>query len=186
MSKDYTGTIHVRGMVDIRNGDYHQQVKNHFVNNMLFSLTNWFAATGSTAVTPTYQWATSPYSYAYLMIGNSTIPTNIAIDGLENPLGILPIGTLANSQAGSTAELTNGAKLTLAAGWNPTTISGTVKEMGLYLYSSPSLTTFGGGYPVTQRNFSSRLSTADGDFSAFTINTAHTLNISWTISFTFA
>jgi hypothetical protein len=116
---------------------------------------------------------------------NTTTPTNISMTALVTPIGTAP-GTKPNSQAGSTAALSNGASVTYTSTWNAGTVSGTVGEIGLYLYIQSTLAAFGAGTISPSAVFASRLSVADGDFTAFTINTAAPLTINWTVQFTFS
>jgi hypothetical protein len=177
------GEIRIRGIVDIQNGKYHQRARNHFVGAMLNGLINFLAFTGTISNGyAAYGWTGLN---GYMVLGtNTTTPTNISMTSLVSPIGTAP-GTKPNSQVGSTAALSNGASVTYTATWNAGTVSGTVGEIGIYLYVDNTLRTFG-STPSPATTFASRLSVADGDFTSFTINTAAPLTINWTIQFTFS
>jgi hypothetical protein len=181
------GEIRIRGIVDIQNGKYHQKARNHFVGAMLNELINFLSAAnlGQAYFIPAYNW--TYLNYGFMVLGtDTTTPTNKSMTALVVPIGTAP-GTKPNSQTGSTAALANGASVTYTATWNAGTVSGTVGEIGLYLYIDNTLWTFGANGPTSQvSQFASRLSVGDGDFTAFTINTAAPLTINWTIQFTFS
>jgi hypothetical protein len=107
--------------------------------------------------------------------------------GLSAPIGgATP--TKPNTQSGSTQSILNGAAAILTSTWNAGTVTGMVGEIGIYGRSNASNNLVGFGskfYGAGGSFFASRLSVADDDFTAFTINTAAPLTINWTIQFTF-
>jgi hypothetical protein len=186
--------IRIRGTVEIINGKTHQICKNHFVGNTLFALTNLFGGYGyypsyssQGYYPPTSEWTYDSFPLSYMVLGTDTsTSTVISMNFLQKPIGPNP-GTKPNTQTGTTAAITNGMQITLSSTWSAATVQGTVGELGLYFsLSSPSAVGawgvgIGGGSPV----FGTRLSVADGDFSAFTIVTSVPLTVNWTISFTY-
>ena len=174
----------MEGWVEVINGDHYQKVKNHFVGNMLNALIDFFASGSGTVTAPAYSWATSTAQSFIVLGSNTTGTTSITTNALLNPIGTAP-GTTANSQSGSTASVAGGASVTLTSVWNASTVSGTVGEIGLYLYIPITVGAWQSAYSISGSEFASRLSSGDADFTPFTINTANALTINWTIQFTF-
>jgi len=190
----YTGRITITGSVEITNGPKHAgPYKNHFVNNALQALgyillTN-FSYNDNLAG---YTVSVSPLSPNTMYLGtNTTIATYPNMVGLVAPIGSAP-GTAQNNFSSSYGSITNGYQVIYSATWNAGTISGTIGEMALYgsvttnsvtgsLSGNTGNVTWGSGSVML-----SRLSVADGDFSAFTINASYPLIIVWTIQFLFA
>ena len=179
-----SGLIKVEGWVEVINGDHYQKVKNHFVGNMLNALIDFFASGSGTIYTPAYSWATSTATSFIVLGSNTTGTTSITTNALLNPIGTAP-GTTANTQSGSTALVAGGALVTLSAVWNAGTVSGTVGEIGLYLYIPTTVGGWQSVYSIAGPEFASRLSSGDGDFTSFVINAVNPLTINWTIQFTF-
>ena len=186
----YTGEMKIEGIVEITNGDYHMKCKNHFVNSFLYWLINFLSNNNGAAQPyyPNYNWGTT--TYIFQVLGTDTVThTVVGTTGLTSPIGTAP-GTANNSNGGSISALTNGTSITFTATWNAGAVSGTVGEVGLYLNLYPStLQPFQTASVVgssTNSVLGSRLSVADGDFTAFAINTAVPLTINWTIQFTFS
>jgi hypothetical protein len=187
-----SGEIRIQGFVDIWNGTYHQRVKNHFVGTMLNQLINQIATNtgiGSGFVPGAFGFGDwSGIGESYMVIGTDTSNhTVISTGGLSAPIGgATP--TKPNTQSGSTQSLSNGAAVVLTSTWNAGTVTGTVGEIGIYGRSNggAGLVSFASySYSAGNSFFGSRLSVADGDFTAFAINTAAPLTINWTIQFTF-
>jgi len=184
----YTGRIVITGSVEITNGPKHAgPYRNHFVNNALQAL-------GYVLLTN--------FSHTYNALGNNAIPlypqtiylgTNTTVAtfpntiGLTAPIGAAP-GTGPNSFTASYGNVTNGFQVVYTATWNQGTVSGTIGEMALYGTFANNYYTGsqGGANWGSNTGMLSRLSVADGDFSAFTINTTYPLVIAWTIQFLFA
>jgi hypothetical protein len=188
-----SGEIRVRGFVDIWNGAYHQRVKNHFVGTMLNQLINQIATNTSNPnngiVSGAFGFGDwSGISDSYMIIGTDTAnKTIISTGGLSAPIGgATP--TKPNTQSVSTQSISTGAAVVLTSTWNAGTVTGTVGEIGIYGRSNASTGLVGFGsefYGTGGSFFASRLSVADGDFTAFSINTSAPLTINWTIQFTF-
>ena len=187
--KNYKGELHIEGYVRIRNGSYDRTFKNHFVNNMLYTLVNLLAMASTNSVSSGVFYgfnSSGSTGSQFIVLGtDTTTATSFATTGLTSPIGTSP-GTLANIQTGTTNTFSNGAAVILTAVWLPGTVSGTVGEVGLYGYSSTALVTFGSGMDFAAPTFISRLSVKDSDFTAFAITTTAPLTVDWTIQFTFA
>jgi len=190
----YTGRITITGSVEITNGPKHAgPYKNHFVNNalqalMYILLTNFSYYT----LTSGHTMYIAPLNPETMYIGSdTTTKTTASMTALVNPIGTAP-GRGPNGRNNSMANLANGSAVTYSATWNPGTVSGTIGEMALY--GSATSTYYTGSLPELTSDLNmnsgsvmlSRLSVADGDFSAFTINTSYPLVIAWTIQFLFA
>ena len=195
----YTGRIVIRGIVEITNGKYHQKARNHFVNNGLQALM-WGMTQGLWEGNNSYNvlWVETPLDVQTIYLGSDTITkTTPSTIQLVSPIGPAP-GTGPNSFARSTNNLSNGGTITFTATWNAGTVSGTIGELGLYAYygNGPLRETVnyrGAGtsygdiiYGTQPLGLISRLSVADGDFSAFTINTGYPVTVAWTVEFVFA
>ena len=130
------------------------------------------------------------YSISMYVGSNTNTPTAYDRTVLVSPIGTSP-GTAPNSIIGGTSNPSNGVyRLVITATWSAGIISGTIGEMALYLNTfDTALQTFGWSGPIAPpagNRLVSRLSVADGDFSAFTINTGNPLAITWTIQLSFA
>jgi hypothetical protein len=181
-------TIKMEGFVRIQNGDACIKAKNKFVQTTLQHITNMIAG---------YGWATSanaiygPIRNYSMYIGSDTnTPTEYNTTALTTPIGTNP-GTVPTTINGGVSNPSNGVfNMVITATWNPGTVSGTVGEMALYLnmYPTGNLRAFqwATSYISPSAIMASRLSAADGNFSAFPINTSNPLSIAWTIQLTFA
>lgn len=158
--------------------------KGHIVNYGLIAIVNLFAINTLVSSThvPSYNWTAQ--GTGRIRLGrDTTTKTGGGTTGLTNPIDTNP-----NSQSGTTSNpAANQYRVAWSATWNAGTISGTVGEMGLFLNLINTLQAFG----TTNASASSfilfsRLSTADGDFSAFEINTAAPLTIEWRLTLTFS
>jgi hypothetical protein len=190
----YTGRIVITGKVEITNGPKHAgPYRNHFVRNalqalMYILLTNTYNYSGSSVYCLVNFAPLNPQTM-YLGSDTST-KTTASMTALVAPIGTAP-GTAPNGWNSSIQMLSNGSAVTYTATWNAGTVSGTIGEMALYgsvatNYYTGMLTcgntiSWGGGSVML-----SRLSVADGDFSAFAINASYPLIIVWTIQFLFA
>jgi len=190
----YTGRIVITGSVEITNGPKHAgPYRNHFVNNALQALMYILLInfTYSTQDTSHYIYVAPLYPETIYIGSNTTTKTAASMTALVNPIGTAP-GTAPNTLVSSIQMLANGSAVTYSATWNPGTVSGTIGEMALY--GSATSTYYAGSLPSLTSNLYmnsssemlSRLSVADGDFSAFTINTSYPLVIAWTIQFLYA
>ena len=100
-----------------------------------------------------------------------------------------PVSTSPDSQAGATSSPGGGTyRVSWTATWNAGTLTAiTVSELGLFLYLQINLQNFGWtSFTGSTTALFSRLSDADGDFTAFVVNTSVPLTIEWRLTFTFA
>jgi len=186
----YTGRIVITGKVEITNGPRHAgPYRNHFVNNALQALmnillTNFNSYVGNYSSTDNIV----PLNPQTMYLGSdTTTKTTASMTTLIAPIGTAP-GTGPNNWNQVLQILTNGSSVTYTATWNAGTVSGTIGEMALYGSAATAYYT-GTQNGVTWGSGSvmlSRLSVADGDFSAFTINSTYPLVIAWTVQFLFA
>jgi len=102
---------------------------------------------------------------------------------------IIENATAPNTRSGQTTMPSVGTyRVAWICTWNAGTLPAlVVTEMGLRLYLITTLQSFGftDVVPTNQALFS-RLSSSDGDFTAFTINIAVPLTIEWRLTMTFA
>jgi len=156
--------------------------KGHFVNQGLIACVNWFALNSLNLVTavPSNTWGTN----GTMRVGTGTGVTQAAMTAL-----VTEVATAPNSVSGATANPVVGTyRVAWIATWNAGTLTAiTVTEIGLKLNISVVLHTFGATYGGAIANsFVSRLSSSDGDFTAFVVNVAVPLTIEWRLTFTFA
>jgi hypothetical protein len=162
----YTGRIVITGKVEITNGPKHAgPYRNHFVNYALWALGNILVSSSGATL----------YPNSIYLGTDTTIRTNPSMTVLVAPIGSSP-GTGPNTWNNSKQNLSNGSSVTISATWNPGTVSGTIGEMALY----------GSAAGQSGNVMLSRISVADGDFSAFTINASYPLVVSWTVQFLFS
>ena len=156
---------------------------NHVVNNGLISLINNFIpGTNNAAVNPLFLNGFPNGTYSTMVLGTDTThPTVAATSALSAPIG-LGIGTSPNSGTAVLSNPSGGSyRATITGTWNAGAVTGTIGEVGLYgwLETTLSLNTF------SQALFS-RLSVADGSFTAVAINTSLALTVTWTITISYA
>ena len=176
--------------------------KGHIVNTGLIAITNLLSSSGYQGTSGYYQYRFGTYgfdtstpstTYGYVKVGTgggTTGPTTTGLTTVNN--------TLPSSQAGNTSNPSAGSyRISYIATWNSGVLAAiTVSEVGLWLdYSTATtnmstLLAFGWttSYPNSTGSsvFFSRLSDADGDFTAFEVNTAVPLTIEWRLTFSFA
>ena len=175
----------VKGYVEVRNGDKLLfRSRNHFVGVNIISLANTFSSFAGLTTQPSMPIYGFTSLDSFMVIGTDTATSTVwGTTGLTAPIGTAP-GTKPNTQACTlSTDNSTKAKITLTSTWNAGTVSGTVGEIGLYsyaLYETLSSTA------TTANGLISRLSAKDADFTAFTINTANALAITWVIEFSFA
>ena len=177
-------SIKIQGFVDIKNGDTHIKGKNKFTQSILKHIINFLSNdhSGSTNTTNF-----GCYSYTIYIGADTITQTLYNTTTLTTPIGTAP-GTPPNILSGGVTNPSPGVfKITITATWNPGTVSGTVGEMALYLSSHDTLEPFGwySAAPQSSNRLASRLSVANGNFSAFGINIANPLVITWTIQLSF-
>jgi len=179
----YTGRIRAEGWVEVINGPYRKKFRNHFVDSALFALgyilgSNWTASAASAVY--------APLNPQTMYIGSDTsTKTAATMTALAAPIGSAP-GTAPNTVSTSIVTQTGQSSFTLSAVWNASTVTGSLGEMALYGTALTAALTGSQGSQSTSQVMLSRLSAADGDFSAFAINSAFALQINWTITFTFS
>jgi hypothetical protein len=174
--------------------------KGHIVNTGLIAIINLLSLSGTTTNyinrfgTYGFDTSTPSTAYGYVKVGTGggiTGPTTTGLTTVTN--------TLPSSQAGNTSNPSAGSyRISYIATWNSGVLAAiTVSEVGLWLdYSTvnndmSALQAFGwaityGGSVYGSAVFFSRLSDADGDFTAFAVNTAVPLTIEWRLTFSFA
>jgi len=161
--------------------------KGHIVNQGLIHIINALAASQTpTSGYPFYLFSRdwTGKSYSYMRLGTGGNVTQGTTTGLTTPVGTGP-----DSQAGATSSPGGGNyRVSWTATWNAGSLTAiTVSEIGLFLYLQTSLQAFGWtGFKGYNTALFSRLSAADGDFTAFEVNTSVPLTIEWRLTFTFA
>jgi hypothetical protein len=186
--------IKIKGFVEVLNGDTHFTGENKATSNLLKTIASFLASdsgyyTNSTAAValPSYQWSSRT---TFMVIGSdqSTVTTE-SMQNLVTPIGTSP-GTKPNSQAFATSNPSTGVwRITYTATWNAGTVTGTIGEIGLFLYGFTALQAAGTGYSNYNMGLSvimtNRLAVANSDFTAFAINNTVPLVIAWTLQFSF-
>ena len=165
--------------------------KGHIVNAGLMMLGNFFSlgaigGSSSYCYFPAYGWSTMN---TYIQLGTGGNATTYSTTALTTPVATKP-----NSQSGSFTNPSNGVfKVNFTATWNAGALTAiTVTEMGLWLEALNQLSTmqtFGAMVGPSGANtyfFFSRISSTDGDFTSFVVNTAVPLTITWTLTFQYA
>jgi hypothetical protein len=189
IEKAYVGDfIGIRGTVKIENGEHIVIGRNHWVAQGFGIIGEYLIYNNSTNMA--YLQGAS-YNWNMYIGSDTTTPTTVSMTSLASPIGNAP-GTAPNTKSNSGAYYstsTTPVVLTWVATWNPGTVSGTLGEIGLYLLDMY----YGDGYRLltnisyaTNPALASRLSVADGSFTAFTINNSVALTVTWTVSFVYA
>lgn len=183
-------SIKIVGKVEIRNGDTVINAKNRFTQSILAHISNiLMLGRISGTYVGNYFWNGPIHNYNIYIGTDTGTLTAYNTTALIVPIGTPP-GTAPNTITGSTSNPSNGVfQMSIVATWNDHTVSGTVGEMALYL----ELTTALKGYQwglwadnlVGSYLLGSRLSSADGSFSPFTIDNTKPLVITWTIKVSF-
>jgi hypothetical protein len=158
--------------------------KGHIVNQGLIHIVNLLSPTAlaySSGLHGTsYQWTSRT---TYMRLGTGGNVTTGSVTQLTTLVSTPP-----DSQAGSASSPSAGTyRLSWTATWNAGTLTAiTVSEIGLFLDLVSSMQSFGWTYGGGGTALFSRLSAADGDFTAFVVNTSVPLTIEWRLTFTFA
>ena len=158
--------------------------KGHIVNQGLIHIINLLSPTalsyGSSLHGTSYQWTSKT---TYMRLGTGANVTQGTTTGLTTPVATAP-----DSQAGVASSPGGGTyRLAWTATWNAGTLTAiTVTELGLFLDLVATLQGFGWTYSGGGTALFSRLSSADGDFTAFVVNTSVPLTVEWRLTFTFA
>lgn len=183
-------SIKIVGEVEIRNGDKVIKAKNRFVETILqhiCNITSLYRGINGAAT-----WFFGPTNSPNMYLGTNTVTaTAYNTTALTTPIGGAP-GTPPNLIIGNTSNPSNGVfQMSITATWNAGTVVGTVGEMALYLamYPGGNLRAFNwlifNGVYSGGANLASRLSVADGSFSAFVIDNTKPLVITWVITVSF-
>jgi hypothetical protein len=131
------------------------------------------------------------YNWSIYIGSDTTTPTTVSMTSLVSPIGNAP-GTAPNTKSYSGvyySTSTTPVVLTYMATWNAGTVSGIIGETGLYLYDSlyaSNVKPLANTSYATNPALVSRLSAADGSFTAFTINTAAAVTVTWIVSLVYA
>jgi len=186
--------IGIRGTVKIENGEYIAIGRNHWVSQGLqtigsylisgTNITAYNAQYGGSYITVGQVMDTATQQWNIYLGSDTSTTTTVSMTSLVSPIGSSP-GTAPNTNSFSgtySATSSTPVVLTFNATWNAGTVSGTLGEVGLYLYIS-TYNLGGSGYFL---GLASRLSAADGSFTAFTINTAAALTVTWTVNLVYA
>jgi hypothetical protein len=189
IEKAYVGDfIGIRGTVKIENGEHVAIGRNHWVAQGFEIIGQYL--TYNTQYNSAYVQGAS-YNWNIYIGSDTSTTTTVGMTSLVSPIGNAP-GTAPNTKSISGAYYstsTTPVVITWIATWNAGTVSGTLGETGLYLWD---LYYYNGLRPLTNASYAtnpalaSRLSAADGSFTAFTINTAAALTVTWTVSLVYA
>jgi hypothetical protein len=161
--------------------------KGHIVNQGLIHMINALSASTTNSSSGykylfSRDWTSRTNSYMRLGTGGNV--TQGPTTGLTTQVGTGP-----DSQAGATSSPGGGVyRVSWTATWNAGSLTAiTVSEIGLFLYLQTGLQGFGwADFNGAGTALFSRLSSADGDFTAFVVNTSVPLTIEWRLTFTFA
>jgi hypothetical protein len=176
IEKAYVGDfIGIRGTVKIENGEHVAIGRNHWVGQGLETIGNYIISSNSNLGAAGTNWT--------MRLGSDTsTTTTVSMTSLVSQIGGNP--SSQTSWGTYYATSTTPVVLIWIATWNAGTVSGTLGEAGLYLYISYGA--LGNGTAASQPGLASRLSAADGSFTAFTINTAAALTVTWTVGLVYA
>ncbi|MFQ5906510.1 MAG: hypothetical protein ACE5JA_08050 [bacterium] len=177
--------IKITGIVRIIQGEkVVVEARNHFVNQGLMALISLLCISyhGHASYAPAREWTTTR-AYCGIRLGSDTTTPTAAI--MEDLISAL--GGWASSASLSRSNPSPGVyQVTYTSTWNAGAVSGTIGEVGLFLYIWDTLQPAGGNSLTPSKRLASRLSVADGDFTAYTIDTALPLTVQWIIQFSFA
>jgi hypothetical protein len=168
---NFTG---IRGTVKIENGEHLVIGRNHWVGQGFMTIGSYLAYSGSLYGGTTH--------WGIYLGSDTTTVTTVSMTALKSPIGGGP-NTSSYSSVFNPSSSTP-VVLIYTGTWNAGTVSGTLGEVGLYL----NLNTAGlsGGINGGSAGLVSRLSAADGSFTAFTINTAAALTVTWTVNLVYS
>jgi hypothetical protein len=186
--------IRVKDEITCWQGDKIQfRTKGHIVTQGLICIVNWISWAGNGVAVAEYGLMSNTGSGWYIRCGTGTGATAQSTTGLVTANSTAPntlSGTNSNPSAGS-------YRIAWTATWNSGTLSAiTITEFGMWWNNgfngsgAMSLNAFGNSGYANQSGsnpeFTSRISSTDGDFSSFTVNTSVPLTIQWNLTFTFA
>jgi hypothetical protein len=183
IEKAYVGDfIGIRGTVKIENGEHVAIGRNHWVAQGFETIASYLMNPSNVNYGP----AGAVNNWNIYIGSDTSTTTTVGMTSLVSPIGTAP-GTAPNTKSYSGiyySTSTTPIVLTYIATWNAGTVSGTLGEAGLYLTINTSGLT--NGATASNPGLASRLSAADGSFTAFTINTAAALTVTWTVSLVYA
>jgi len=166
--------VGIYGKVKIENGEHLVIGRNHFVGQGLMTIGSYLISTISIDC--------AAYSWNIYLGSDTSTPTNVSMTSLVSGIGS---GPNSKSNSGTYySSTTTPLVITYTATWNAGTVSGTLGEVGLYLYMNTNGLT--NGSATSNPGLASRLSAADGSFTAFTINTAAALTVTWTVNLVYS
>lgn len=168
--------LSLSGHVRIENGDTVIEGKNKMSNNLVVSLASIFGShTCAGDHVPFY----NPFTYCYFALGTDTqTPTTVSTAGLISPIGA-PTKPTGYSRNYWVDGYTYYVMTTVT--WDPGTVTGTVGELGLFAFLRNTLQAVQGSYSASSGQLLSRISVADGELTAFTIDTTKPVVVSWTL-----
>ncbi len=188
-SESLGDSIVIEGYVEITNGSNHIISKNSIVDQGLLSLVNLYSVDrlNNSSNLPATGW--SSFSSSIRVGSDISTPTTRTTTALTNPIGA-GIGTVPNSQGLSNSNISTGVwQVTYSSKWNAGVLSGIIGELGLFLQIwtiAQGLQPAGGtAAAVTPNTLFSRLSSADGKFSSFIIDSSNPVIVSWILRFTY-
>ena len=172
----------VSGHVRIENGDTVIEGKNKITSRLLRDLVNFIGGNtfGDNNGTLNRYYTNTAGNFVYLGT-DTTTPTNSSTDAL-----IAPIGSPTKCSTISSTHWNTGNVYYVQwmATFNPGTVTGTVGEMGLYLYCGGStLGSFMSTYALDGSAMVARYAVADSEFSAFAIDATKPVVVVWTFKF---
>ena len=176
MADEIKHKIQIEGIYEIKNGKTHIRANNKFLDNMNKHIANWLVNTISNDLTGTMEGMVE-----VLKLGtDTTTKSTYAMTSLASPLSVSSTShsfTVSNSSPGVW-------DVVYTVTWNAGAIANgtTIGEVGLYGNVLTSATST--AYSANQ--LLSRLSVADGDFTAFQVDASNPLTISYTIRLSFA
>ena len=159
--------------------------KGHIVSYGLISLINYMG--GSMLSNYQYCWM---YSFA---VGNNAVPPNVPsirlgtgnVATTQSTTSLsTPLTTAPNVVSGSITNPSNGLfKVICNATWNAGTLGApTIREAAIWVYGQNSIQSFGATYQANMLFMADRISSADGDFAAFTVNSSKPLSCQYTLA----
>jgi len=162
----------------------YKEIPNKWVNYGLrglcsFMCGNYITSAGSQYA---YMWSGSSQTNGLnIRVGtNTATATTFSLTELVTPVTVNPTTMTGSAVTNAAAGIWN---ITFTAYWNAGLITGTIGEVGLYLAPIDNINanwTESGATGKTQRMVS-RISVADGNFTAFTPDVNKTLVIEWKV-----
>jgi hypothetical protein len=159
--------------------------KGHVVSYGLISLINFMG--GAFITNFTYAWMygfavgvnTVPPNVPSIRLGTGNVATTQSTTSLSSPITTAP-----NVVSGSITNPSNGIfKVICNATWNAGTLGApTIREAAIWIYGQNSIQSFGATYQTNTLFMADRISSADGDFAAFNVNSAKPLSCQYTLA----